>query len=264
MAWSIIPPAIGDFDNVFYFSSTGTSEYSSFMIAFDYDKFDEIAAYLVNDGKTISFEPAYYDGYAYYHYFEDVYTFNYNEETPNRLFEDSNISYNGSNLNSTIVISSNNNLLFVCGYSLCAYDLFENKILWCNKLDGGSNQGITPAISEIDNYVYIYDNGYIKCYHQFSGKLISEYGNGELKNECNLEYGCLSSQPIITQYNIFWADGRNVYIFEFNNPNEILLITEVGEECVYFNQIGNSIAVYKKYLIVTCSYQFDIYTFDTS
>ena len=233
------------------------------MEAFDYDTFDQIEYSKVDDRLTISFEPAYCDGYAYYHYFENVYTFN-KEGNYNTLFSEFDISYNGSNLNSTIVISSKNNLLFVCGYSICAYDLFENNILWCNKLDGGSNQGTTPAISEIDNYLYIYDNGYIKCYHQFSGKLISEYGNGELKNECNLDYGCLSSQPIITQYNIFWADGRNVYIFEFNNPIQILLISDVSNECEHFNDIGNSIAVYKKYLIVTCAYEFVIYTFDTS
>lgn len=191
-----------------------------------------------------------------------------------RLYQNEWIDYDGNNLNSTMSASSKNNLLFVCGYYICALNMSANAYqqktkVWCNVIEGGSTQGITPAVDDDNNLVFLYDNGYIIGYDQLNGNKIYEYGNGDIENKCNLEMGCLSSQPIITQYNVVWADGNNVIIFDKFTQSQSLQLSNICDSTSNGNgnddeqdaAIGNSIAWYKQYLIVSCPYKIVAYQF---
>ena len=163
---------------------------------------------------TISFQPAFYNNSVYYHIGSKIIQLSSYSEYKNQTVILSNttlIGFEGNNLNSTIVISKKNNILFACGKEyLCAIDLSNNKYnrLWCNKLNNFS-MGTTPAID--DAYVYLYTNGFIYGYDQFNGTLVRKYTNKNrfLNNLCYI-----SSQPIVTQSNILWADGMNITIFD--------------------------------------------------
>ena len=128
---------------------------------------------------------------------------------------------------------------------------------------GGSNQSVTPAID--DNYVYIYDKGEVKGYNQETGSLDYVYGidNGTLPNVCNLDYdiGCQSKQAIITNYNVFWADGKSVYVFDKQTQKQVIKIENACNGKSQEVGTGNSMAWYGKYLIVTCIDNIVMYQF---
>lgn len=154
-------------------------------------------------------------------------------------------------MNSTVVVSLKNNLLFVNGDYLCAFDISNDNLnqKWCtsSKLSVDyTSPGVTPAIDE--NNVYIYNNGKIVGYDQLDGKETKEYGSN-VNNICNLgKYGCTTSQPIITQWNIIWNDGTNVTIFDKNSQSEIITF----ENLCGTDSIGSSIAAYNNCIFVSC------------
>lgn len=241
-----------------------TLKFNSTSFSIEYGNYGDISY-----DNTFSFNPAYYNSYVYFHAGEKLYKV---DKTGNNInsgsfFSSSLIDYSTNNLNSTVVISKRNNYLFICGYWICAIDLNSGQSVWCSNMTGGSNQGVTPAVDDYNNNVYVYDDGSIKVYNQIDGKIIGVFGEGVLDNQCNSRYTCLSSQPIVTKHNLFWADGTNVYVFDKNTQKQVLKIDSV---CAtrsahnyndYDDDIANSIALYGEYLIVSCAQKVVMYQF---
>ena len=118
-------------------------------------------------------------------------------------------------------------------------------------MNGGSTQSVTPALDDELSVVYIYDDGIIYGYQQMSGEIMIELksnnNGGFIDNSCFLTYGCLSAQPIVSKYNLFWGDGTNVLIFDKMSGKQVLTVENVCD-----TYVGNSISWYHEYLFVTC------------
>ena len=111
--------------------------------------------------------------------------------------------------------------------------------------------------------MFFYDDGKIYGYDQLVGELIYTYGddNKHLSNVCTLGYiGCLSKQAIITPYNVIWADGNDVVIFDKITQDQVITIQDV---CTNNDDLGiaSTIAWYNDYLLVSCPNQVIIYQF---
>ena len=254
--WSIIAPAVADDINEFFFASS--NYFVAFAEGWTINGFSEVFIEATYDYSVFSHSPAYYNKYAYYHFGTDLIRINEDGIIEN-IYSGDEINVDSSNINNTISISVKNNVLFVVGEYLCAFRILSSIKLWCNKMNGGSLQGTTPSIDDNENIVYIYDNGYIYGYDQINGTLKNTFGNGNITNQCNTEYGCISSQPIITPNTIFWADGIGVLIFDKQTKKNILTIQPI---CNNFFGVGNSIAFYDQYLFVSCRERIVGYAFE--
>ena len=154
--------------------------------------------------ETFSHQPSYYNGHVYYHFDEYLFQMTKDGSSRKTMYQGSEIGVDDTygNINSTTAISKDNNIIFVVGTYLCAFEISGFDKLWCNEMNGGSTQGVTPAVDDNSNNVFIFDDGYIYSYNQSNGDLTYRYGNGMVTNECNSNYSCLSLQPIVTPYNI--------------------------------------------------------------
>ena len=249
---SIIAPTITDDNQYFFFDATtsSTTYYEMYQLGTDTQSSQSSVS-----GTVFSFQPAFYNNKAYFHINSEIY---YREPTSSvlySLYDSDSIDYDTNNLNSTIAVSTKNDILFVCGYYLCGLQLnslgSSVTLLWCNQLNGGSTQGVTPSIDDESDLVFIYDNGYILAYDQIKGTLMYTFGNGDVKNECNLgNMGCLSSQAIITPLNVIWGDGNSVIIFDRKYRDSVLTLQDICDNTQ--SLVGNSIGWYNEYLIVSC------------
>ena len=273
---SIIAPPISD-DNYFYFFDA-TKPGATYFNSLDLTTNTYVdTANMVFTECVFSYQAAYHNKGTYYHVGDSMYYLNQLTSELYTLYSSQNIDYDTYNLNSTAVISVKNNILFVSGYEICALQLNSSNVaetatllLWCNEMFGGSTQGVTPSIDDKNDLVFIYDNGYIFAYNQFNGELINKYGQGDIKNECNLKLGCLSSQAIITPFNIIWADGNSVIIIDRQTQDEVLVLEDIcsidnNEAAGYESSsplIGNSIAWYNEFLVVSCANKIIGYQFE--
>ena len=265
MVWSVIPPVFDDHNKYFYFLVTNDAGDNDFGDStceiFNMESFTQEATFEIEDYKIASFSPAYYDKYAYYHVSSRILRIDTTGSgADDAFYKSKNIEYSTQNLNSTIAISVNEEKLFVVGNDICQIDLKSGDEGWCQEMNGGSNQGVTPAVD--DDYVYVYDDGYIKTYDITNGmaRMTFPKSKEKLLNACRLQYGCLSSQPIVTKYNLFWGDGSNVYVFDKSDGKQVLKIENICGSTYY--DYGNSIAWYDKYIIVSCFDKIVMYEFE--
>ena len=253
---NLMPPAIDDDNMKYYFTSfkNGKTHIHSKWIA-NNSKINESEIYFTSNNvdTIISFQPTYYKNNIYLHLDDMLVKINAFDLTDQTLmYRDDNISVDSvywshkydvsvANINSVIVISSHNKLLFVNGKYLCAFDISDNdhdktNAIWCNHMIGGtSQQFVSPAVNNALNMVYIYDNHYIWEYSQLNGTTYGSYtqqvGQNLMSISCDYVFSCMSNQPIVTNNNIIFQDGTYIYVFSTTTKQV------VAGAMIYWSQI---------------------------